>query len=99
MSDLNFGSGAALLGDTSALQQAMNSRGVDSSVLSQVSSASAIPPTSTPASLGSPNTTATSNAIPQSVGGNTGGAVPQGEAQVILKALTERLKNLSKNGL
>lgn len=96
----NFGSGSALLGGTSALSQAMSSRGMDTSVLNQMSPASAggappipapLPPQTPPSPVG-PNV---SSNTPTSVMG-TGG--PSSEAELILKALTGRLSTLSKNG-
>jgi hypothetical protein len=93
-----FGSGSALLGGTSAIQEAMKRRGVDASVLNQVSPASGMPganvlPTSAPAPLGN-----MAQMPPQ--GQDQGQGLPTGssEAELIIKALAQRLKDLTKLG-
>ena len=94
----SFGSGSQLLGGTDALKAAMQSRGIDTSILDQVSSSSAVPQTPpAPTSLGSPNTSSPTTNSQQVVSGVSGGVAPQGETEIIVKALTERLKTLSKS--
>jgi len=94
----SFGTGANLLGDTSALRQVMSQSGMDTSVLDQVSGNA---PTARP-------NMAPTQALP------TGGApqpqvtpmtptptgLPAGnpEAQIIVRALGARLQGLTKMG-
>ena len=93
--DPNSGSfGAAAGGGGSAIVQAMQSRGMDPSVLNQV----------TPGAPTSPE-----RGLPQPVGAGTPSAVPQtrpaqgigqpptvAESEIIVKALDSRLKTLGK---
>lgn len=97
----SFGSGSSLLGGTDALRQAMQSRGIDTSILNQVTPSSGQQPLPTaPTSPSTPNIPSTNintqaiSGVPSDVGMQT-----NGEAQIILKALTERLKTLSKSGM
>ena len=95
-----FGTGSSLLGGSSALAQAMASRGVDSSILNQQSPASAggaqpIPTPQTSQSA-SPVVPEVPPINPQT--SVTGTGAPSSEAELILKALTGRLSTLSKNG-
>jgi hypothetical protein len=92
-----FGSGSSLLGGTDALQQAMMSRGVDTSILNQQSPASMggaqpIPQPQTSASPVAPNAPSNNPSVV------SGTSAPSSEAELILKALTGRLSVLSKNG-
>lgn len=93
-----FGSGSQLLGGTDALAQAMASRGVDASILNQQTPASMGGqqpiPQPLPASA-SPNVSSASPVIPSTVSGSS---VPSSEAEIILKALSGRLKSLSESG-
>lgn len=87
----SFGSGSNLLGNTDALAQAMQNRGVDSSVLNQVSGSSASfnPSVATSGvTLPSQGTTQTSP---------TQGAVPDNDVTTIIKALTKYLGNTQKS--
>lgn len=95
-----FGTGSQLLGGTDALSQAMASRGIDTSILNQ----------QTPASMGgaqsipTPTQQGSASPVVSNVSANNpsmaaGAGVPSSEAELILKALTNRLSVLSKNGM
>lgn len=96
----NFGSGSALLGGTDALSAAMASRGVDTSVLNQVSGASALgqPPVATPLPAQTPALPVAPSVSTNSSQFASGTNAPSSEAELILKALAGRLSTLSKNG-
>lgn len=88
-----FGSTSPAIGDTSALKEAMSSRGVDSSILDQQGSGSAgFDPNMIPSSPQIPP-----QGVPQP---EPTGAVglPQGspESQIIIEALNQRLASISK---
>ena len=100
----NFGSGGALLGDTTALKQAMAEKGIPTSVLDQVGSNSpTAKPDMAPSQLVSPVAPAAGGAGPVPQPAATAPnptALPAGnpEAQVIVKALGARLAGLTKMG-
>lgn len=90
MQNPSFGTGSNLLGNTDALKQAMTSRGVDASVLDQVSGSSASfnPQTAGTSIPGSPQPT--SQPTP------TQPTVPDNDVSTIIKALTKYLGNTQK---
>lgn len=96
-----FGTGSSLLGGSSALAQAMASRGVDSSILNQQSPASAGGAQPIPAPItnqsASPVVPEVPTINPQT--SVTGTGAPSSEAELIIKALTGRLNTLSKAGV
>ncbi len=93
-----FGSGSALLGGTSALQEAMKSRGVDASVLNQVGGGA-------PTAQAMPMPPQGGQGMPMPQGPSQSPQAPQGapqqailgtpEAEIILKALSKRLEHQS----
>lgn len=96
-----FGTGTNLLGgDTSALQAAMASRGVDSSVLNQQSPASMGGAPTMPTGIGS-NSPSMSASPVAAVGSSnsptqaSGASTSSSEAELIIKALSGRLRDLS----
>jgi len=95
----SFGSGSPLLGGTGALEEAMSRRGMTGGgALDQQSPASA---GFDPSMAASPPPTAQAPGIPSTpsplMGGPTGGAEANTpEAQLIIKALSQRLGSLSK---
>ena len=102
----NFGSGSNILGDLGPLKQLMAERGIDSSILNQVSGAA---PTSKP-NLAPSGNLPQGAGIPQPIPGGApqpmaSQPAPQGlpagnpEAQTIVKALSARLSSLSKTGV
>jgi len=94
-----FGSGSQLLGGTTALQQAMQSRGVDSSVLNQVGGNSPIaqPMPQPPQSVGGMPPQAGQAMQPQGQSQTPSNPLQMGtsESEIILKALSKRLEHNS----
>lgn len=91
MTTPSFGSGSTLLGNTDALTQAMQSRGVDTSVLNQVSGSSAtFNPQTAGVGINTPNSVP--NATPTSQP-----TTPDTDVTTIIKALTKYLGNTQKN--
>jgi len=89
-----FGTGSNLLGNTDALKAAMQSRGVDSSILDQVSSSSA----AFNPSVASVGTNLPSMASPSAQApAPTAPAAPDTDVSTIIKALTKYLGNTQKN--
>lgn len=94
-----FGQGSSLLGDGSAISEALQRRssgaGAPVSPLSQVSSAAPSFQGATPPQPGN------TSAMPrqQSMTSGTGMPPDSSEAQIIVKALRDRLGNLSKTGI
>lgn len=86
-----FGTGSNLLGNTDALVQAMQSRGVDSSVLNQVSGASA---------SFNPSVATTGTQLPsqtsQTQASMSTQTAPDTDVSTIIKALTKYLGNTQK---
>ena len=97
MENMNTGSFGAAIGGSSALQEAMARRGMDAGVLQQQSPAS---PGHTPMPQGIPGPTGmtqVAGATPAPQGGVAAGPMPGSpEAEMILRAMSERLKHLSK---
>lgn len=91
---MRFGSGSPLLGGTSALQEALARRGVDASILQQVGGNA---PTAMPASPPLQGSTMPMPAM-SSASSTATSPLPSGtpEAELILKALSERLRSDSK---
>lgn len=88
-----FGTGTNLLGNTDALKQAMSSRGVDSSILDQVSGSSAtFNPQTAGVGINAPNTV--TNAPVSSPSAQQS---PDNDISTIIKALTKYLGNSQKN--
>lgn len=101
---MDFGSGSTLLGGTEALKAAFMSRGVDpTSILAQQSPASAgFNPNAVPAlpvqGQPLPNAPAPTGGLqPATMGamGTVSSAPPMSEAELIIKALSERLRSIS----
>ncbi len=94
----NTGSfGAAIGGAGSALQEAMNRRGMSAGVLSQQSPASAsFEPGMLPVDVPQDAGAAVPTPQPQQESTGAGAAPGSFEAEIILKALDSRLKTLSK---
>jgi hypothetical protein len=102
----SFGNASPLLGGQSPLQTVMAQRGAGQSVLNQVTPNSpnfnpmtqpASPPTGSamPPQAGAPvPTPVPTPTMPQS----TGMPVPDSESQLIIRALSQRLKDLTKLG-
>jgi len=96
-----FGTGTNLLGgDTSALQAAMASRGVDSSILNQQSPASMGGASMIPTGVGSNSPSTSVSPVAASGASNSptmasGASTSSSEAELIIKALSGRLRDLS----
>lgn len=88
---MQFGTGNNLLGNTDALKAAMTSRGVDASVLDQVSGSSAnFNPQTAGVGINTPNT------VPNTPSTSSVQA-PDNDISTIIKALTKYLGNSQKN--
>ena len=90
---MQFGSGSQLLGGTSALNEAMARRGVDASVLNQVGgnapNAMPMPGAPSPVPMGAPQGGMPQAPVPTP-------SAPMSESELIIKALSEKLKSESK---
>lgn len=95
---MQFGSGSPLLGGTDALTQAMQLRGAGASALGQVGGGAptAQPMPMPPTGVGNPPPQGNMQGMPTPDAMQ--GGMPQGssEAELIIKALSERLKHDSK---
>lgn len=90
---MQFGTGSNLLGNTDALSEAMKSRGVDASILNQVSGSSAsFNPAIATSGTTLPSQTATQTA--QSIQPTQ--TAPDTDVSTIIKALTKYLGNTQK---
>jgi len=95
--DNNTGSFAGVLGNTPALQQAIARRGSTGGATNAVSQSAPNfnPNGQPPAPVTAPSPISTGQPAP-STGGNPGLPIDSGEATIILKSMSERLKSLSK---
>lgn len=85
-----FGSGTPLLGGTNPLAEAMQRRGIDTSVLNQVGGGS-------PIAQPMPQAPQGGQGMPQANSQMGSTQLPQGsESELIIKALSERLKHFNK---